>query len=96
MIEGNGTAIKTRPDYFDEVNQDSNIFHNTLRFTLTLGRDFTDEQINHAITGAGLTKLVDKIGLDSVIKEDGVNLSGGKEENRNCAGLFFIAATFNL
>lgn len=96
LIRPDGTAIAPRPDYFGEVNQDSNIFHDTLRFNLTLGRDFSDQELGHAVAEADLTPLVEKIGLDAVIKEDGTNLSGGEKKRIELARAFLYNRNFLL
>ena len=96
LVEPNGKAVSPQPDYFGEVNQDSNIFHDTLRFNLTLGRDFSDQEIEHAIQEAGLTPLMQKIGLDAVIQEDGTNLSGGEKKRIEIARAFLYNRNFLL
>lgn len=96
LIEQDNTCITPRPEYFGEVNQDSNIFHDTLRFNLTLGRAFSEQEIAHAIEKAGLIQLVDKIGLDAVIKEDGTNLSGGEKKRVELARAFLYNRNFLL
>ena len=96
LVEPDGKAITPQPDYFGEVNQDSNIFHDTLRFNLTLGRNFSEQEIKHAIQKAGLTPLMQKIGLDAVIKEDGTNLSGGEKKRIEIARAFLYNRNFLL
>ena len=96
LVEPDGKAITPQPDYFGEVNQDSNIFHDTLRFNLTLGRNFSDQEIERAIQKAGLTPLMQKIGLEAVIKEDGTNLSGGEKKRIEIARAFLYNRNFLL
>lgn len=96
LVRQDGTAIAPEPDYFGEVTQDSNIFHDTLRFNLTLGRSFSEQELANAVQKAGLTPLVDKIGLDAVIKEDGTNLSGGEKKRIELARAFLYNRNFLL
>ena len=52
-------------------------------------KDFSDEQLEHAIEAAGLTSLVASLpdGLDTIIQENGKNLSGGQRQRIGIARL---------
>jgi len=62
--------------------QQPKLFNSSLRFNLTLGRDFSDEQIKRALKIAQLLDIVNsfKDGLDTIIGKDGIKLSGGQRQ----------------
>ena len=70
------TALYRRVGY---IAQTAYLFHDTIRNNICLHEDFPDEQLAHAIAAAGLTDWVASLpdGLDTVISENGKNLSGG-------------------
>lgn len=65
---------------FSEVQQTSQIFNDTLLFNLTLGKKFDDFKITEAIKKAGLLPYVNRYGLNTIIEENGNNLSGGEKK----------------
>ena len=65
-------------DYFGYINQRPFIFDRDLVFNITLGKKFTDSELQEAIKQAGLSKLVDEKGLDYPVGQNGANLSGGQ------------------
>ena len=71
------TALYRRVGY---IAQTAYLFHDTIRNNICLHEDFPDEQLAHAIAAAGLTDWVASLpdGLDTVISENGKNLSGGQ------------------
>jgi len=64
------------------VPQEPEIFSSTIRENITLGVEYSDEEVEHAITVANFSKVVEELprGLESVINEKGVNLSGGQKQ----------------
>lgn len=54
------------------------MFDRSLHFNLTLGKKYSEEDLNEAIKLAGLTELVKEKGLDYQIGQNGNNLSGGQ------------------
>lgn len=96
FVTASGKKILTKPEYFGEVDQNSNIFNDTFRFNLTLGREFSDEEINVALNKAGLTELGQRVGLDGQINEDGNNLSGGEKKRIELARAFLYNRNFLL
>lgn len=81
------TALYRRVGY---IAQTAYLFHDTIRNNICLHEDFPDEQLAHAIAAAGLTDWVASLpdGLDTVISENGKNLSGGQ---RQCIGIARLA-----
>ncbi|CAN5753393.1 ABC transporter ATP-binding protein [soil metagenome] len=64
------------------VPQEPEIFSSTIRENITLGVDYSEEQVLHAMRIANFEEVVQDLpkGLDSVINEKGVNLSGGQKQ----------------
>ncbi len=73
--------------------QEPEIFENTVRYNITMGMPASDEELDSAIQDAGFSEVVEKLpkGLDSDIREKGVNLSGGQKQRLALArGIFSI------
>ncbi|KAF0426916.1 ATP-binding cassette domain-containing protein [Pediococcus acidilactici] len=72
---------------FSMIHQNVFIFSGTVRENVTLFKNFTDHEINAAITSAGLQPLIQKLpqGLDTPIKEAGISLSGGERQRISIA-----------
>ena len=65
-------------DYFGYINQKPFLFDRSLLFNLTLGKKYTEEELNKAIKFSGLTELVNEKGFDYQVGQNGNNLSGGQ------------------
>lgn len=61
------------------ISQDTFIFSKSLRFNITLGDDFTDEEIIKVLKEVDLDKFANKEGLDAELGEIGSELSGGEK-----------------
>ncbi|WP_067780628.1 ABC transporter ATP-binding protein [Actinomyces vulturis] len=64
------------------VPQKSYLFSGTLRSTLSMGSDYSDEQIWAALTSAQAADFVSALdeGLDTKVEQGGVNFSGGQRQ----------------
>lgn len=64
------------------VEQKVYLFQDTVRFNLTLGRDYPEDRINDVLRRCRLESYVASLpnGLDSIIEEDGKNMSGGQRQ----------------
>lgn len=62
--------------------QEPEIFENTIRYNITLGLPFEEEEITRVCDAAQFTDVVQQLpnGFESNIKEKGVNLSGGQKQ----------------
>jgi ATP-binding cassette subfamily B protein len=62
--------------------QEPEIFENTLAYNITLGLPFSEEEILQVCSSAHLTEVIHQLplGLESDIREKGVNLSGGQKQ----------------
>ncbi|WP_158280524.1 ABC transporter ATP-binding protein [Lacticaseibacillus chiayiensis] len=69
------------------VQQDVYIFDNSLGYNITLGKHFTDEELNFAINKSGLRKLVNNSddGMQLITGEGGNKLSGGQKQRISIA-----------
>jgi len=64
------------------ILQNPKLFHDTLRFNLTLGKEHSDESIHKALEIAQLGSVIEKLedGLDTMVGRDGIKLSGGQRQ----------------
>jgi ATP-binding cassette subfamily B protein len=83
-IEVDGSTVS-----LDQVNeavtlfpQEPEIFENTLSYNVTLGLPFTEQEILGVCGSAHFTEVIRQLpqGLESDIREKGVNLSGGQKQ----------------
>ena len=65
------------------VRQEAILFHDTLRNNLTMYREIPDEKLIALLERLELSKYANTEALDSIISENGANLSGG-EKKRIC------------
>lgn len=76
------TNIKKEQYFANIANIEQNvfIFEDTVRNNLTLYKDYSDEKIESALERAGLSNFVKGLpqGLDTMIYENGKNISGGE------------------
>lgn len=82
-IDGKSLASVKKEDYFSliaNVEQQVFIFEDTLKNNITLYKEYSDEKIREAIEVAGLTSFVENLqdGLDTMIYDNGKNISGGE------------------
>ncbi|MBO1264787.1 ABC transporter ATP-binding protein [Proteiniclasticum sp. SCR006] len=83
LVDGQNLSEITKESFFrsiSNVEQQVFMFDDTLRNNLTLYRDITEEKLTRAIREAGLGMFVEKLpgGLDTVIEDNGRNISGGE------------------
>lgn len=82
-IDGNDLRDIKREQYYKlvaNIEQQVFIFEDTVRNNITLYKDYSDSEINSAIEAAGLTDFVKGLpdGLDTMIYDNGKNISGGE------------------
>lgn len=82
-LDGKPLIDIKKEDYFSmiaNVEQQVFIFEDTLRNNITLYKEYTEEEIQEALQAAGLTNFVEKLpdGLDTMIYDNGKNISGGE------------------
>ena len=81
-IPSENIALSTIRENIHLILQHPKLFHDTIRFNLTLGYDYSDVQIDNAIAIAQLDDVVAKLenGLDTKVGRDGIKLSGGQRQ----------------
>ena len=64
------------------IPQEPEIFENTIRYNITLGLSFTDDEVMAACEVARFADVVSQLphGLETHMQEKGVNLSGGQKQ----------------
>jgi ABC-type multidrug transport system fused ATPase/permease subunit len=64
------------------VPQEPEVFSSTIRENITLGQDYSEDEIQEAMETARFSDVLDLLpnGLESVVNEKGVNLSGGQKQ----------------
>jgi ATP-binding cassette subfamily C protein len=64
------------------ILQHPKLFNDTMRFNLTLGDDYSDEVVAHAVAVAQLDTVIAQLpeGLETHVGKDGVRLSGGQRQ----------------
>ena len=69
------------------VLQSPLMFNNSLRFNLTLGRDYSDKEIDNALKVAQLYDFVEGLedNLDTIVGKNGTKLSGGQKQRLSIA-----------
>lgn len=62
------------------VDQLPYLFNDSIRYNITLGDDFSEEQLNRVLIESDLIELIDQLpnGLDTAVGEKGRSLSGGQ------------------
>lgn len=82
-IDGHNLRDVKRDEYYKlvaNIEQQVFIFEDTVRNNITLYKDYSEKEINEAIQAAGLTDFVKGLpkGLDTIIYDNGRNISGGE------------------
>jgi ABC-type multidrug transport system fused ATPase/permease subunit len=83
LIDGHNLMDVKKEDYFGliaNIEQQVFLFEDTIRNNITLYKELGDSEINKAIQDAGLKEFVEGLpeGLDTVIYDNGKNISGGE------------------
>lgn len=83
LIDGHNLMEVKKEDYFGliaNIEQQVFLFEDTIRNNVTLYKEMEDNEIERAIRDAGLKEFVEGLpkGLDTVIYDNGKNISGGE------------------
>ncbi len=84
LIDGKDLKYVHMEEYYKlitNIEQQVFIFEDTIRNNLTLYKEYTMEEITEAINGAGLQEFMNNLpeGLDTIIYDNGKNISGGEK-----------------
>ncbi len=69
-------------DMISFVFQESNLFKDTIYNNICMGRNYTRQEVMNAIKEAQCEEIIEKLpnGIDTVVKEEGLYLSGGEQQ----------------
>lgn len=81
-IDGNQYGVETLQEKVTQFPQEPEIFENTIEYNITMGLPATESEIRKACEIAGFNEVIDQLprGLQTDIKEKGVNISGGQKQ----------------
>lgn len=81
-IEQRQADVSSLYEQIGYVDQQVYLFQDSLRFNITLGQHYSEQEIWSVIKACRLQELVNSLpnGLDSIILENGKNLSGGQRQ----------------
>ncbi|HEV9035484.1 MAG TPA: ABC transporter ATP-binding protein [Puia sp.] len=82
LLDGRETSLEQLNESVTLFPQEPEIFENTLAYNITLGLPFPDEEVLRACDAAHFTDVIRQLpqGLETDIREKGVNLSGGQKQ----------------
>jgi ABC-type multidrug transport system fused ATPase/permease subunit len=80
-------AASELPKEISYVSQDAFLFDDSVRGNITLGDDFTDDEVEGAVRLAGATQFITDLpdGVDTRLGERGTTLSGGQRQRISLA-----------
>lgn len=80
------------------IPQEPEIFENSVKYNITLGLPFSEEEIMKACDSAKFTDVINNLpkGLDTHMAEKGVNLSGGQKQRLALARGILAARTSDI
>ncbi|MFG1500688.1 ABC transporter ATP-binding protein [Halobacteriovorax sp. XZX-3] len=86
-IDSSDFKLKSLRHYFGLVSQDIFLFNTTIRENLTLGKEVNEAQIQEALKVAHAIEYIKELpeGLETVIGDRGVRLSGGQAQRLTIA-----------
>jgi ATP-binding cassette subfamily C protein len=81
-ISNKALKLSTIRENIHLILQHPKLFNDTMRFNLTLGNSYSDEQIKNALHIAQLDDVIERLdkGLDTLVGKDGIKLSGGQRQ----------------
>ena len=81
-VDGQPAAFDALSDLTTLIPQDPEIFENTIRFNVSFGLDVPDDDVYRALKLAEFMPVLEEMpqGLDTDIREKGVNLSVGQKQ----------------
>ncbi len=93
-VDGTATSLSSLASITTLIPQQPELFDATIRFNITAGLEYPEEELQRVCELACFTKVMERLpqGLDTPIKEKGVNLSGG-EKQRLALARGILAAT---
>ena len=98
VVDGKPLSMGCLNDTVTLFPQEPEIFENTIAYNVTLGLSFPEEEILRVCDGAHFTEVINQMpeGLQTDIREKGVNLSGGQKQRLALARGILAAAESNV
>lgn len=95
---GEGKELRSISPLVTLIPQDPEIFENNVRYNITTGIEHSEEELQEAMDIACFTDVVKKLpeGIETDIREKGVNLSGGQKQRLALARGVFAAKTSSI
>jgi ATP-binding cassette subfamily C protein len=81
-ISNKALKLSTIRENIHLILQHPKLFNDTMLFNLTLGDEYSDEQLQKALHIAQLDEVIERLelGLDTLVGKDGIKLSGGQRQ----------------
>ncbi|ULH62635.1 ABC transporter ATP-binding protein/permease [Mycoplasmoides gallisepticum] len=81
-IQLNNYSLKALRDAIAIVPQKSILYSGTIKDNILMGRNYSDEEVEKAITQAQAAEFINKLPnkLDSIVEQNGTNFSGGQRQ----------------
>jgi ABC-type multidrug transport system fused ATPase/permease subunit len=98
LVDGKTYALDCLNETVTLFPQEPEIFENTIAYNVTMGLSVPEEEIMQVCEGAHFSEVVRQLpeGLQTDIREKGVNLSGGQKQRLALARGILAAADSNL
>lgn len=95
---GEGQELRSISPLVTLIPQDPEIFENTVRYNITTGIEHSEEELKSAMDIACFTDVAKKLpeGIETDIREKGVNLSGGQKQRLALARGVFAAKASSI
>lgn len=100
VLYGNKEITEYSPNQFYSLatylEQETFLFDDSLLHNITLYQDFSEEDVDRVIKLSGLERLIERLpnGINTEIKENGQNLSGGEKQRIGIARVLITGAKF--
>jgi len=81
-VSNRALKLSTIRENIHLILQHPKLFNDTMRFNLTLGKEYSDKKIADALHIAQLDDVIARLdeGLDTLVGKDGIKLSGGQRQ----------------
>ena len=81
-ISNKDLKLSTIRENIHLILQHPKLFNDTMWFNLTLGNEYSDEEVQNAVHIAQLDEVIKRLdnGLDTLVGKDGIKLSGGQRQ----------------
>lgn len=92
-----GISIRALPyekwmKHLSVITQDVFLFQDTIKENILLGRKENDVELSRSLEESAMNQVIEKLdfGMDSIVEEEGKNLSGGEKQRISIARAFYL------